>query len=227
MAGKILLINGTGGIGEELAHALSKEGMSLVIGFTNSESKASALCNKLSSQKLELNLEQPENFESVVEKLSTITDQLLGIVFLSSARPAILKFTEQNSYEMNRQFQVNAAGPALFTQVLIRKQLLKRPFGFVYGVLSKAMGLENTGVSSNMSAYIMGKYAQLGFLKSLHADYPWLKIDFSVPGFTETPMLEAFDPRYVELLKQKNAIEKPSVIAKEIADRILSYAKPH
>lgn len=86
----------------------------------------------------------------------------------------------------------------------ILPEMAKRKYGKVVSVLTS----DTVGTpSAFMNAYVTAKYAQLGFLKALAAEYARKNIQINAvsPGMMETKFLYALP----ELVKQKNAQEHP------------------
>ena len=58
-------------------------------------------------------------------------------------------------------------------------------------------------------------------LALLAADHPWLNVRAAKPGYTETRMLDAFDPRFLELQREKAAFQSPAQVAALILQEAL------
>ena len=70
--------------------------------------------------------------------------------------------------------------------------------------------------TAGMGAYTIAKFGMAGVLAVIAADYPWLRVRTVSPGFTETPMLNAFEPRFIELMRTRVPFQKPEEVAAEI-----------
>jgi NAD(P)-dependent dehydrogenase (short-subunit alcohol dehydrogenase family) len=85
-------------------------------------------------------------------------------------------------------------------------------------VLTEAMGVDGVAAKS-MGGYIIAKYGLLGLMKVLDAEYSWLAVHTTSPGYTETPMLDAFDPRFLDQMRATHPAGKfssPDAVAAEI-----------
>jgi 3-oxoacyl-[acyl-carrier protein] reductase len=122
--------------------------------------------------------------------------------------------------EMARQWQVNVVGPQQLTAGLVRGCFRRAKQGTVIGVLTKAMGENGQGASSGMAAYVIAKYGLAGVLATLAAEFPWLKVRSVSPGYTETAMLTAFDPRFLELQRDKAPFQSADEVASAIIRKI-------
>jgi hypothetical protein len=59
-----------------------------------------------------------------------------------------------------------------------------------------------------------------GLLTLLAADYNWLHVDTVSPGFVETNLLNAFDQRFLELLRERPAFRQSDDVAGKIFAKI-------
>jgi 3-oxoacyl-[acyl-carrier protein] reductase len=92
----------------------------------------------------------------------------------------------------------------------------------VVGVLTRAIGDGTSGVASGMGAYVIAKQGMAGMLGLLSADYPWLKVRSISPGYTQTRMLDAFDPRFLELQREKAPFQSPATVAALILEQAIA-----
>ncbi len=56
----------------------------------------------------------------------------------------------------------------------------------------------------------------------LLAKYNWLKVRIVTPGFTKTPKLDVFDPRYLEMIQAQNKILTPEEVTRLIKEKMKS-----
>jgi NAD(P)-dependent dehydrogenase (short-subunit alcohol dehydrogenase family) len=78
------------------------------------------------------------------------------------------------------------------------------------------MGADGRPATANMGGYLIAKFGLAGLLAVVAGEYPWLRVGSVAPGFTETAMLEAFDPRFLELLRTRRRFHTPDEIAGQI-----------
>ena len=78
------------------------------------------------------------------------------------------------------------------------------------------MGNGRGDAMKGMGAYTVAKFGLSGLLTVLAADYSWLNVRSISPGFTETPMLAAFDPRFIEMVRQRKPFRRADDVAEEI-----------
>src|SRR5262249_21993999 len=119
---------------------------------------------------------------------------------------------------MALHWQVGVLGPQRLLALLVRHFFRKVRRGAVVGVLTKAMGEDGGNAASGMGAYVVAKWGLAGVLSALAADYPWLRVRSVKPGFTETPMLQAFDGRFLAVQREREAFRTPQEVASQILD---------
>jgi 3-oxoacyl-[acyl-carrier protein] reductase len=216
-----LLSGGSGGIGAAVASQLAERGYRPVIGYHRNAEAAGAIARKTGGTPLALDLASPASIEAAVAQLAAEEAELAGVLLAGSPPPALHAYGKMPAEEMLHQWQVNVAGPQLLTAGLVRSCFRRAKTGTVVGVLTKAMGENGQGASSGMAAYVIAKHGLAGVLAALAAEFPWLRVRSVRPGYTETPMLAAFDPRFLELQREKAPFQTAEEVASEILREIV------
>ena len=72
-----------------------------------------------------------------------------------------------------------------------------------------------------MGAYVIAKHGLAGLLAVIAAEYSWLRVRSIRPGYTRTPMLDAFDARFIELQEQVKPIRTAEAVAGDILEEIV------
>ena len=98
----------------------------------------------------------------------------------------------------------------------------KNKAGIIIGILTEAIGSQEQPPSTGMGSYIVAKAALKSLLSICSVEHSWLKVRTVSPGFTKTPMLDVFDPRYLEIIQAKKKISMPEKVAKQIIELIES-----
>jgi len=213
-----LLSGGSGGIGAAVATQLAERGYRPVIGYGRNAEAAAGIAEKSGGIALPLDLTVPASIEAAVAQLAASEDELAGVLLAGSPPPGLYPYGKIPAPEMALQWQVNVVGPQLLTAGLVRNCFRKQKRGTVIGVLTKAMGENGQGASPGMAAYVIAKYGLAGVLAALAAEFSWLRVRTVSPGYTETPMLTAFDPRFLDLQRENTPFQS----AEEVAAAILS-----
>ncbi len=217
---RFLLSGGSGGTCAAVAAQLAERGYVPVIGYGRNVEAAAAIARKTGGTALALDLTSPESIEAAVAQLAAQDGEVAGVLLAGSPPPGLHAYGKIPADEMVRQWQVNVVGPQLLTAGLVRHCFRRAKRGTVVGVLTKAMGENGQGASSGMAAYVIAKHGLAGVLAALAAEFPWLKVRSVRPGYTETPMLEAFDPRFLELQREHAAFQTAAEVAAEIVREI-------
>mgnify|MGYP003576113708 CR=1 FL=1 len=213
-----LVSGGSGGIGAAVCDALAARGLVPVVGFARHPDTAAAVAARTGGLALPLDLRDDGAIAAAAERLEALP-RLAGVVLAGSPPLAPVPFGKITADDMQLQWQVNVAGPQRLLAELVRRAFRRHKQGSVVGVLTRAMGGGASGIegaSSGMGAYVIAKHGLAGVLAMAAADYPWLRVRAVRPGYTETPMLAAFDERFLDLQRDKAPFSTPQDVAATI-----------
>jgi NAD(P)-dependent dehydrogenase (short-subunit alcohol dehydrogenase family) len=211
-----LVSGGAGGIGAALCAELAAAGYKPVVGYHRGQAAAEAVAQRCRGVSVPLDLTSADSIEAASNSLSELP-HLAGVVLAASPPLAPGPFGRISEEELREQWQVNVLGPQRLLAALIKGCFRKHKAGVVVGILTQAMGDERTPASPGLGAYVIAKHGMAGLLAAVRAEYPWLTVRSVKPGYTETPMLDAFDPRFLDLQRTKAPFATPA----EVASRIL------
>ena len=218
----VFVTGATGGVGRVLVQLLAAEGVVPLASYrAGNKNVAFELADKYGAIPVELDLECESTIRSAIEVITPFAARISALALLASPPPVLSPFSRISSDELEKQWRVNVVANHRLISELVRLSFRPKLTGIVVGVLTQAMGGSECGAMPKMGAYTIGKFGLLGVLTLLAADYPWLNVETIYPGFTETTMLEAFDPRFIEA--KRNAGEVVS--ADLVATHILSLLK--
>lgn len=209
---KYLISGGNGGIGQAVSEQLVSKGHIPIIGYANTQPDA--------EHAIHLDLTNKESIEKAISYLTEEHPDLAGVVLAGSPPPKIDLFTRITDADMEQQLQVNVIGVQTLLAGLTKKIFKKNKSGSVIGILTSAMGNSTTEAMSQMGAYTIAKYGMLGTLKTLKADYKWLNVQTVSPGFTETKMLNAFDERFLDMMRAEKSFQTAEEVAQEIVAKL-------
>lgn len=170
---------------------------------------------------LPLDLCDAQSINAAVSVLAARDEPLVGVVLAASPPPTIAAFSKITVEDLDLQLQVNVTGPQRLLSGLVQACFRPNKRGSVVAVLTKAMGEEGWGANPHMGAYVIAKHGLQGVLAALAADYPWLNTNFVKPGYTETPMLEAFGHRFLEIQREMAPFQTAEQVALRIVDKIM------
>ena len=165
-----------------------------------------------------MNFDQENAATTAIEALDALECHLDGIVFAASPPPVIGPFGAITEIDMLTQWRANVLGPQAFLGQVLKRDFRKRKSGFALAILTKALADEETPGMGQMGAYVIAKSGLMGVLSAAKAEFPWLKIGSIRPGLTETPMLDAFDARYLDAMREKDPRSRFSASDEVAAD---------
>ncbi|WP_367849541.1 SDR family NAD(P)-dependent oxidoreductase [Rhodoferax sp. WC2427] len=218
-----LVSGGSGGIGAAVCDSLAAHGYTPLVGYHRNAAAAQVVAQRCGGQALALDLSSDASIQAAVAQLETLPE-LAGVVLAGSPPLSLLPFGKISADEMQQQWQVNVLGPQRLLAELVRRCFRKHKKGAVVGVLTQAMGNGTNGIegaSSGMGAYVIAKHGMAGMLAMLAADYAWLRVRAVKPGYTETPMLDAFDERFLATQREKAPFQTPAQVASLIVEEAI------
>jgi NAD(P)-dependent dehydrogenase (short-subunit alcohol dehydrogenase family) len=215
-----LVSGGSGGIGSAICADLASCGYRPIIGYHRSHDAAVDVARRTQGLPLSLDMSSGASIEAAVQTLAELP-RLHGVVLAGSPPLCPVPFGKISPEHMLEQWQVNVLGPQRLLADLVKRCFRRHKSGCVVGILTRAMGDETAPVASGMGAYLIAKYGMAGMLALLGADYPWLSVRSVSPGYTETRMLEAFDPRFLELQRSRAAFQTPEEVAAMVLAEVI------
>jgi len=221
-AGKnwFLVSGGSGGIGAAICADLATAGYKPIVGYHRNQAAAIAVAERTGGLPLSLDMSDGASIEAAVQALAELP-RLHGVVLAGSPPLCPVPFGKISPEHMLEQWQVNVLGPQRLLADLVKRCFRKHKAGCVVGILSKAMGDETAPAAAGMGAYVIAKFGMAGMLALLAADYPWLSVRSVSPGYTETRMLDAFDPRFLELQRSRAAFQTPEEVAAQVMAEVI------
>ena len=204
MSKNIFISGGSGGIGQALCRRLIAAGDHPIIGYRTLSPSLTAFCDEFSIPCVALDFDQENAGAAAIEALDALQCRLDGVVFAASPPPVVGPFGMITELDMLTQWRANVLGPQAFLGQVLRRDFRQQKNGFVVAVLTNALPDEKSTGMGQMGAYVIAKFGLMGVLSAAKAEFPWLEIASIRPGFTETSMLDAFDPRYLQAMRAKD-----------------------
>ena len=214
-----LVSGGAGGIGAALCVELAAAGYKPIVGYHRGQSAAEVVAQRCGGVILKLDLTSEASMAAALSSLTELP-HLAGVVLGASPPLAPGSFSKITSEQMLEQWQVNVLGPQQLLSGLVKGCFRKHKAGSVIGILTQAMGDAQTPASPGLGAYVIAKHGMAGLLAAVAAEYPWLHVGSIKPGYTDTRMLDAFDPRFLELQRAKAPFSTPQQVAAQILSEI-------
>jgi NAD(P)-dependent dehydrogenase (short-subunit alcohol dehydrogenase family) len=214
-----LVSGGAGGIGAAVCVELARVGYKPIVGYHRGQSTAEGVAKQCGGVSLQLDLTSEDSVDAALGSLAELP-RVAGVVLAASPPLAPGPFGKITEAELRGQWQVNVLGPQRLLAGMVKSCFRRHKAGTVVGVLTQAMGDEQTPASAGLGAYVIAKHGMAGLLAALSAEYPWLTVRSVKPGYTETQMLDAFDPRFLDLQRQKAPFSTPAQVASRILTEI-------
>ncbi|MEO5335355.1 MAG: SDR family oxidoreductase [Magnetospirillum sp. WYHS-4] len=209
MVEAVLIAGGSGGIGSAVARRLAAAGLKPLVGYGRNRAAAEAL-----GWAIPLDMSDPAAIDAAVEEAAK--EPLLGLVLAASPPPVLAPFGQIAADDMEHQWRINVVGAQRLLAGIVKRCFRPRKKGIAVAVLTAAMGDGKMAAMPNLGAYVIAKYGLQGVMAAAAAEYPWLETHLVRPGFTETAMLDAFDPRFLDLLRAKKSFAAPETVAEDI-----------
>jgi NAD(P)-dependent dehydrogenase (short-subunit alcohol dehydrogenase family) len=214
----VLVSGGSGGIGSALCRCLAADGYHPVIGYGASAAAAETLAEEIGGTALSIDMMSGDSIHHAIKFLAAGPHDLAGVVLAASPPPAIAPIFRLPDGEMDTQWKVNVLGPHTLLEGAIRQLMRPRKQGWIVGILTEAMG-DGGQVAKSMGGYIIAKHGLLGLMKVIDAEYAWLDVKTISPGYTETEMLNVFDNRFLDPMRDsrpEGRFASPGEVAEEI-----------
>jgi len=218
MSDMVLVSGGSGGIGGALCVRLAAAGYRPVIGYGANEAAAAALAKTTGGLALALDVHDLSAIQAAFDRLAEEPGILAGVVLAASPAPTIAPLFRHSAEDLESQWAINVSGSVNLLKGAIKRFMRPQKQGWVAGILSEAMGLDGETAKS-MGGYIIAKYGLLGLLRVIDAEYAWLNVHHIEPGYTETAMLQAYDDRFLQTLREarpEGRFESPDEVAARI-----------
>ncbi len=213
MKRRILITGASGGLGQALSLAFSREPVFLGLHCFNNKNALERLSKKIHHAPCEpkiltADLRQPTQ---VMQLFETIEKEWGGIDVLinNAASNQNRLFHKLSDDEWQSQVQINLSG-AFFCLREAGKQMKNRQGGHIINIASLAAFTGRTG----QSAYTSSKRGLIALSQSAAKEWGPLGIQVNTvcPGFLPTPMTASLSKTQKETLIAENALGRPSTL---------------
>lgn len=209
----VLIVGGSGGIGEATARLFSKAGAKIVLAARN-KSRAEEIARDINNNGGEVFVTQVDvtDLSSVFEMVDLVIRELGKIDILVNAfgLPLIQPIMDINPKKARENFEVNVFGTFLVTQTVLRYMITRKS-----GTVVMFPGILGKSVMKNTSVYSASKFAITGFTKALIEETRRTNIKFTLMylGGVDTPFWDHPD---IEMRVQKDKMLTTDEVARAV-----------
>jgi NAD(P)-dependent dehydrogenase (short-subunit alcohol dehydrogenase family) len=215
----VAVTGGSGGLGGAVCAELARHDLLPIVGYWRNEQDAARVAAGSGGIAARMDLRHPA--EALASLRAALAGRSLAAVVLAGAEaPRVEPFSKLDPAALRARLELDVFGTSQFLTGVVREHFAKPGKGTVVGVLSDAMGGGQAAASPALAGYVIGKYALAGVLAALAAEFSWLVVRTVNPGFLDTAMLKAFDPRFVSGLRAAGRIGDPAEWARKIVAEI-------
>lgn len=223
--GKIALVTGgASGIGEAISSLLAKSGATVIINYNRSETKAKALCEKLSQEGLKCSIHKAD--VSVYEETQALVEEVIkeyGKIDILVNNAGITKdqlLFRMTETDFDQVISTNLKGTWNMIKS-VSPYMSKARYGKIVNITSIAGVIGNAGQTN----YAASKAGVIGLTKSVAREFAKRNITCNAvaPGFIETKMTAVLPDNIKEKYLQQIPIGRYGQ-PKEVASMVLFLA---
>jgi len=219
----IMITGATGVVGQAICQEMARQGWDILIGWYRTDDSLSKLVDELSDWPVEvlpifLDMNKPEVLVKSMEL--ELPSPLEALVINAACMPQVAPMSKISLQEVSTQFAVSALGPFELIRLVWRCHFKKYGAGHIIALSTAGL---DTPVATHMSGYLIGKAAMESVMACALAEYGQKGLSGTVlrPRYIDTPLLNNFDPRFVELMREQNLLLSPETVAHAVATAAL------
>lgn len=198
----LVVTGGSSGIGAELCRLAARAGWHVWIGYASGAGRARRLADEIAGRGGEaatvpLPLDDPKALRRGVAAIADHAAPVGAAVLCGSPAPDVGSFTKLTPEQLRRQLECAVTGNHTLAAELWRRCFRPQGGGHLLAVLSAAQGPQ---AASHMAGYVAAKGGLEALLRAAAAELgrAGLRVSVIRPGYVETPMLAAFEPRLLD-----------------------------
>ena len=196
----VVVTGGSSGVGAAFCEAAAHAGWHVWIGYGAGAARASALHRNISTHggsatPIHLPLADSKHLLEMAPRVA-IEPLPEALVLCASAAPDVSPFTKITADQLRRQLEI-VVGNHLLIVELWRRSFRRLGGGHVLAVLTSGL---RPPTAAHMASYVASKGALDALLRAAVSELgpAGLRLTVAYPGYIETPMLSAFEPRLLE-----------------------------
>jgi 3-oxoacyl-[acyl-carrier protein] reductase len=228
----LVVTGGSSGIGAAVCLAAARSGWHVWVGYASGGDRAATIAAEIrelghSASIVALPLGSPELLVKGVERMARPPVPSAAILCGGPA-PDVRPFLRLEPDDFRRQLDCTVVGHSVLIGELWRQCFRRRGGGHILAVLSAAQG---PTTAPYMASYVAAKGGFEALLRAAAAELGrgGLRVSVVRPGFVETPMLDAFEPRLLDLARQSTPSRRflqPTEVAEALVAGLLAPPAP-
>lgn len=195
-----LVVGGTGGIGKAVVRRLAESGTDVYATYYRDEVGAQELGETLGNGKIvRCDLRSTESVDLAIGQILSLAPALKTVVYCVTPPLKLKPFDALKIEDFEEDIDVILLGALKILSKLAPS--LGREGATVIFLLSTVVV---DPPAPRLSSYTVAKYGLLGLLRSLAVELKNVRVIGVSPYYVETPLLEAFPKKLLEIEREKN-----------------------
>lgn len=204
----IFVIGADSDIGGEIIKTISRKGNTVLAHYFMNESKVKNLTKILPDNivPIKADFSRAQNVFNLIECVKKNHEIPDKIVFLAAKRMMHIRFKDIEWEDFQADLDIQLRSSMLISRELLPAMAKKDGGKVVFVLSSVTLGVPPKALSN----YVTVKYAMLGLMKSLAAEYADKKINVNAvsPSMTETSFLNEINEKVVELAAESHPLKR-------------------
>jgi NAD(P)-dependent dehydrogenase (short-subunit alcohol dehydrogenase family) len=228
----LVVTGGSSGIGAAVCLAAARSGWHVWVGYATGGDRAATLAAEIrelghSASIVALPLDNPAVMLKGVERMAR-PPMPAAAILCGGPAPDISPFPRLAPDHFRYQLECAVVGHSVLIGELWRQCFRRRSGGHILAVLSAAQG---PATAPYMASYVAAKGGFEALLRAAAAELgrAGLRVSVVRPGFVETPMLDVFEPRLLDLARQSAPARRflqPTEVAEALLAGLLAPPAP-